>query len=236
MYRYLMLITFFLALVLTNCYGESKRPVLRWGAKGRLDLKAYENGYEGLYPAALGDSLYFSLKQRFSPLFTLAYMMEFSYLSINMYTDNPSELYRLGYKSSLGLLFKINNSNALTIKSRHGFDYRGGKLIYSSANSVGYRLKLDCIDFSAAYTGTFAAGRPTLLSHRLGVSLYWTVPGKEYLKYRATLKTSLNHGPSGELSLSSLKGGSLSFELILDLNRLKLADFCTNEEDERDRM
>lgn len=232
MYRFIFFIILSFTFIPAGLWGEVKRPVLRWGVKSSASYALLEGSPPLLYPASMQDTFYFSLQQSFSPNFALSYRSSFSYSSSNRECSQLGDLYGIKHSNSWGFTFKFSENQSIRLNSTHSFSYKREQLYYSFLQNFSYNCKLNHLTLTASYSAGFTALSESLFKHRLGLTIYWTLPRREFLKFRSSLKFALKQGPGGEIEGSLLDGVAFSFELILDLNRLKLEEFYEKEEDE----
>lgn len=232
MYRFFLLIMLLSTLSTMGLNGQEKKPVLRWGFKSTMGFELMQGSAPLLYPETMQDTIYFSLKQSFTPNFTLNFSSSLAYNTANRECSELNELYGVKYSNALGLNFTLDRHHSFRLNSAHGFSYKREEFSYSLALKFLYLCKLDFFTLTASYSGSYASGRANLFRHSLGLVIYWTLPGRDYLKFRSSLNVILKQGANGEVEGSLLDGGSLNFELILDLNRLKLDDFYKEEDSE----
>lgn len=213
--------------------GSIERPVLRSGIKTYNYFKIQLED-ETIYPSTIKDNLYISVEEAFSDFFKIMYRFDIKYSNYNKYSLDLHDLNAYEIKNRLKFFFNIRKKSKIQLEIQPTYNYKYGEEYYRQISKILYSLRLKYFRFSTYYSNNFTSKEDDLFYHKIGSSFYWYFKKSDIIKYKASYSIYFQHYIDNEIEISPIKSANLSFEIILDFNKIDIEEIFNKKDDNED--
>ena len=207
-----------------------EKPVLKSGSHSYVNFNKNDN-YD-LYPSSIKDTVYASISEDFNDYFTFKYKTEFDYSNYNKYVSDIDDLNSLAFVNHISFYVNIPECNSFLFYLRPGMKYQYGERYFTDTAVIQYKLKLKYFSFVTYYSNRFMLKEKEFIYHKFNLSFYWSIPSKNFLKFKTSVNVTLQNPLYEMKDFSPLDNIGFSFEMAIDFNKVNFEEVFKQDEDE----
>jgi len=206
-----------------------KKPLLKSGHLFYSEIKSSKD-LKSIYLYSTKDIVFLSLREEISDWFYFYHRVEFEYKRTNKYLKEMDDLKNIQLRNDLKFNFNLGRYNRLIFYFSPVFT-SNSKNIFKMSNKVEYRLSLKNFLFQTYYSHNFKFKEGEIFNHRLNFSFYYSIPKREFVKFKTSLNIDLQHYVYETKYIFPLKNINCRFEVAFDFNKKSFTEIFDNKEE-----